>query len=164
MKIHSSLSKKAYLHAMKDYMSGHFDFGSERFTGFFLGPCFYVTYHSGFEWNRKITNQKNAAVGFVKAADDGCNVHFLRFKGALCPLVFLPLLITMLLISPVIGDYNAGADLALKAQIAFWGTIICAPIITFFEALTQRSEEGRRALLSLLTDPSDPYANMKYIP
>ena len=61
MVYHSSQNAKDYLQAMKQQMSGHFQFGVERYTGFFFRNCFYVTHHAGFEWNRKITNQKNAA-------------------------------------------------------------------------------------------------------
>ena len=162
MKLHSNLSKKEYLHAMKDYMSGHFDFGTERFTGFFLGSLFYVTYHSGMEWNRRITNQKNAAIGIVKDTTDGCSVYFLRFKGLFCPLHFLSLLLIMLLICPFAGGHEI--ELSIKLQIAILATVIYSPIYTVIESLTQRSEDGRRALLSLLIDPSDPYGNICNIP
>ena len=163
MVFHSELTKKAYLSAMKGNMSGHFEFGSERFTGFFIGNLFYVTYHSGYEWNRRITNQKNAAMGFVKKVEDGCDVHFLRFKGMFCPLVFLPMYLFMVFAfmigipSPLIDGIN------LVGNCCIWALVfmaITAPIATLAESLTDASMEGRSILLSLLTNPVDAYGNL----
>ena len=166
MRITSPLPKNAYLAAMKSQMGGHFDFGSERFTGFFLGSCFYVTYHSGYEWNRRYTNQKNAAMGYVKKTDDGCEMRFIRFRGALCPLVFLSVLLLMGLIMPfamlIHGVWSTEA-LLTGWGLAFGATVIAAPISTLIECATEKSEEGRRILLSFLLDPSDPYVNLKRI-
>lgn len=152
MRIQSPLSPKAYLTAMRREMEGHFDLGRDRFTGFFLGPCFYVTYHSGYEWDRRYSNPKNAAMGYVKETEDGCEVWFWRFRGALCPLVFFPLLLTMI----VLCVFLYGKDSVLLAMIS---TVIVAPVETLFESFTARSEEGKWTLLSFLKDPSDPYAN-----
>ena len=90
MIIRNHLSPKEYLSAMKGRMSGHFELGQERFTGFFLGRLFYVTHHAGYEWNRRITNEKSAALGYVKKVETGCEVHCIRFRGMLCPLQFIP--------------------------------------------------------------------------
>ena len=170
MVFHSDLPKNAYLAAMKDEMGSHFDFGSERFTGFFLGNCFYVTHHAGYEWNRRYTNQKNAALGYVCKADDGCDVRFIRFRGMLCPAQFLFIL---LLFVPILtfamlthGIMNAEVFL-LGLGISFAAVAITAPISALIESLTERSEEGRRILLAFLIDPSDPFSylnNKDWIP
>jgi hypothetical protein len=160
MKIQSSMCKKDYMNAMRKEMSGHFELGVERLTGFFLGSCFYVTYHSGFEWNRKYTNQKNAAMGYVKSTAEGCEIRFLRFRGAMCPLVFLPLLIVMILLGPLPG----GDDFFLNLKISVIATFIAAPILTIFECCTEESEQGRRRLLSFLKDPAEPRKHLPYIP
>ncbi len=89
MKIQSELSAQRYLFAMKDRMAGHLEFGNERFTGFFFGSFFSVTYHSGYEWNRRISNQKNTAIGFVRKDANGCSVSFICLKGLLAPAQFL---------------------------------------------------------------------------
>ncbi len=154
----SSLSPKTYLSAMGNHMGEFLDFGSQRFTGFSLGPVFYVTFHSGFEWNRRITNQKNAALGYVKAVETGCEVRFLRFRGFLCPLQFLLYLVLSELIvlcsgiAPEIGFWPAMA-------VGFDINLFLAPLETLMESMTDESEEGRRTLLSFLQDPSDPYGN-----
>ena len=160
MKIQSSMNKKDYISAMRRRMSGHFELGAERFTGFFIGTCFYVTYHSGFEWNRKITNQKNAAMGFVRSTAEGCEVHYLHFRGLLCPLVFPQLLLMMFLFSPLLG----GEDLLYNMKFTITWTIIIAPFMTLIECCTEKSEKGRRILLSFLRDPDDPYKNLPNIP
>ena len=163
MVLHSEHSKKAYLSALKGNMSGHFDFGSERFTGFFIGSFFYITYHSGYEWNRRITNQKNAALGFVKKAEDGCDAHFLRFKGLLCPLVFLPTYLVVIFAS-ILTNAPTGFGDPVFMRTCFLITLvvmaIAAPLYTLMEACTDASIEGHSILLSLLTDPVDAYGNL----
>ena len=163
----SDLPKNAYLAAMKAQMEGHFQFGAERFTGFFLGNCFYVTYHSGWEYNRCITNQKNAAIGYVKRTDDGCEVHFRRFRGLLCPLQFLFLLVFFefaLVFSFLAQGHWATESLLLALGIGLVAVTIAAPISTLAESLTEGSEDGRRTLLSFLMNPMDPYENYRHIP
>ena len=163
MFLHSSLTKKEYLQALRDNMEGHFAFGCERFTGFFIGNCFYVTHHAGYEWNRRITNQKNAAMGYVKECEDGCHIHFLRFRGAMCPLVFLPLFLLMGLIftlSPLAKGYT---------HLFLWGLVFAIMTIgalfsALVESMTEQGEDGRRSLLSMLVDPNDPYKNYDYLP
>ena len=156
MRIESPLTPKEYLSAMKDNMSGHLELGQERFTGFFLGRLFYATYHSGYEWNRRITNQKNAAMGYVKRTNAGCEVRFLRFRGAMCPLVFLPFLLCMLAMGIIEGAPN---DIMASTIISLVVTVILAPILTLIESMTIQSEDGQRALLSMLVDPTDALAN-----
>ena len=66
MKYDSNLPYYAYLSAMKEQMSGFTEFGIERFTGTIIGGFFSITYHSGHEFNRRITNEKHRAIGFAK--------------------------------------------------------------------------------------------------
>lgn len=171
MKLHSALAKEKYLSALKDRMSDHTDFGVERFTGFFLSSCFYVTHHAGYEWNRKYTNQKNAALGYVKSAENGCEVHFIRFRGAMCPAVFLPMFLiayvcffALFCYSGLTAEYGIGTSSLISLGIIGIPFAIAVPITTFFECMTEKSEEGRKCLISLLYDPCDPYAKLPYIP
>ena len=161
MAIVSKHSPKEYMKSLRYYMESHFDFGQERFTGFFLWRLFYVTHHAGFEWNRRITNQKNAAMGFVTKCGDGCKVHYLRFRSVMCPLVFWPCYGLLLLVAMM--DYTDVPQLT-RFIIATVAMLIATPIYTFIECLSQRSEDGRKALVSLLMDPSDPLANYRKIP
>lgn len=160
MLIHSPLSQKVYLGSLRVNMDSHFDLGSERFTGFFLANCFYVTHHAGYEWNRRITNQKNAAMGYVKKCDNGCEVHFLQFRGALCPLVFIP----MLLVCTMLYLLSTPNMESMQIWLCIGVLSVFAPISALVESFTERSEDGRRSLLSMLADPSDPYKNYRHIP
>lgn len=163
MTIHSQLSAKNYISALKEQMDSHFALGAERFTGFFAGRCFCVTHHAGYEWNRKYTNQKNCAVGYVKQTDSGCEVRFLRFKGGFCPpqFIFLFLLILALLLFQVFleGGLLINAAIAITLiGISLGASLLGAAIETFFESLTAKSEEGRKILIALLMDPDDPFS------
>ena len=156
MKITSPLPPKAYLFHMKEQMGSFMDFASDRFTGRFLGRFFYVTHHSGYEWNRRITNEKNGAIGYVRSHEDGCEVCFIRLKGMFCFGQFLfILLITVIAIA------------ALTLQLGFWdpsflwflpAALAIGAMYTLFESLTERSQEGRHILNALLLDPSDPFS------
>ena len=161
MRIESPYTPKEYLANLKFNMSSHFEFGCERFTGFFLGRLFYVTYHSGYEWNRRITNQKNAAMGYVKRTENGCEVRFLRFRGALCPLVFIPSYLPILLMILYLNNWGAYAPDEFRFLMIVYHIMIAiiALISTVIESMTERSEDGRRTLLSTLMDPKDYLAN-----
>ena len=159
--IKSPYCPKEHLDAIKENMSGHFEFGAERFTGFFFKNWFHVTHHAGYEWNRRYTNAKNAAVGYVKKTENGCELHFVCFKGALVPAQFLsiliftlPLIVSMALFKGV-TDANVIRNVLLICLIGF---LPAALIATFFESVTERSEEGKRILLALMLDPKDPFS------
>jgi len=163
----SNLPKSAYLAATKGQMEGHLQFGAERFTGFFVGNCFYVTYHSGWEYNRRITNQKNAAMGYVKRTDEGCEVHFRRFRGLLCPMQFFPLLIFFelaLIFGTLVRQRWTSGALLLSLGIGLAAVTVTALISTAAECCTEGSEDGRRTLLSFLMNPMDPYENYRNVP
>ena len=161
MKIHTQLSKKQWLCAMKENLGSFTTFGEERFTGFFFGPVFRVYYHSGYEWNRRISNQKNTAIGYVKDTDYGCQIRFLHTKGLLYPSAFLlycGFLTCICLISAVAHGVLSIPALLISAVIAFGTMIITAPLSALFEAFTDESEEGRKILLTTMIAPDDPCA------
>ena len=168
MVFHSELSKREYLAAMKSNMSGHLELGVERFTGFFIGNCFYVTHHAGYEWNQRITNQKNTAIGFVKDApadEGGCDIHFIQCKGLLCPLVFLPTFLVVFFI-----ELLALSAAAPFTSETFWtctivlliASALYSPIYTLMEASTDGSIQGEKMLLFLLSNPADPYNGINF--
>lgn len=165
MILSSPLSPKAYIYHLKEHMSGHFEFGNERYTGFFLGRYFCVTHHAAYEWNRKYTNQKNCAVGHVRPAETGCEVRFIRFKGALCPPQFLGMLLIMFVLSLFMflgqaGEFHIGL-VAISAAISLGSTLFAAPLATLFESFTHESEEGRKILIALLMTPDDPFPYLR---
>lgn len=161
MKIPSSMSPRQYLQAMKDQMQGHFQFGAERYTGFFLGNIFCVTYHSGYEWNRRITSEKNCALGFIRKTEDGCTVHCFRTKGMLCPPQFLLyfLMCTICLALVTAGDIPFLRTYPLLYPVLGLGiSAVVAPIESFFESISERSYEGGKILIAFLIDPADPFS------
>lgn len=168
MVIQSPLPKNTYLAAMKSNMSSHLDFGSERFTGYFLGNLFSVTYHSGYEYDRRYSNPKNSALGYVRKTEDGCEVRFIRLKGILNPPSYLLVstVITLaLLFQCAMRGFLIPEAVWLCFGLGFGVTAIVAPISAFFESvISERSAEGNRVLLSLLLDPTDPYANINKVP
>lgn len=168
MVIQSPLPKNAYLAAMKSNMAGHLDFGSERFTGYFCGNLFSITYHSGYEYDRRYSNPKNSALGYVRKNEDGCEVHFIRLKGILNPPAYLLISTVMtlaLLFQCAMHDFLISEAAWLCFGLGFGVTAIVAPISAFFESvMSERSAEGGRVLLSFLLDPTDPYANINKVP
>lgn len=144
-------------------MSAHSDFGRERFTGFFAGRFFYVTHHAGYVWNQKFSNQKNAAMGYVKRAENGCEVRFRRFRGALCPMILLPLFLffyavclAAFLLNGMLEVQSLGNTMLICLALVGGTLAIILPLETFFESLTEESVLGRQTLLALLEDPQDP--------
>ncbi len=169
MRLESKLSKRAYIAAMKDRMEGHLDFGKERFTGFFFGPVFSVTYHSGFEWNRRYTSQKNTAIGIVKKGESGCTVSCICLKGALAPTQFIPLylLIWSMLVVPTLWTAMpipaedlavVGKAIGFLAALSFVVVAVSALIGALIESFTEKSIEGGKILRAFLLSPDDPFS------
>ena len=166
MKILSSHSPVEYMSAMRDLMDSHFAFGQERFTGFFLGRLFSVTYHSGHEWNRRINNQKDSAIGYVKKTDDGCEVRCIRLKEMMAPTQFIFTYCLELLICFIASCLYGMWDFTMFLQmslIMFGLLLVIAPITAVIGSCTEQGEINRKTMISFLLDPSDPYANYKNI-
>lgn len=150
----------AYLSFLKENMEDHLSFGEERFTGFFLGKWFHITHHAGYNWNERYTNQKNAAVGYVKRTESGCEVRFLTFKGLLCPAQFLTIIsFSYVLMVLYLLSHGVMAPSVWTFSLIGPGVMaISAAIGTLFESMTPRSTEGKRILLAMLLDPDDPFS------
>ncbi len=165
MKVQSSLDAEAYVMALRERMGDRAAFGTERFTGFFLGRLICVTYHSGHEWNRRITNEKNCAVGVVENHENGCQVKFLHLKGLLCPPQLLMQTVICFVFSVLICLLETAS---LKLGLITFGIVMAAflilvvPIYTLIESSTDRSIEGGKVLVATLKDPTDPFAYLNY--
>lgn len=158
--INSPLNAAEYLDAMKSKMGSPFSFFNERFTGCFLGSFFYVTHHAEYQWDRRFSNPKNAVLGYVRSADDGCRIRFVSFRGLLCPGQFLMTLLLCFLAGTIVIWYNNAFDfisLPLLFGLILAFVAISAPISALFESMTERSEEGCNTLLSILYDPKNNY-------
>ncbi len=157
MKITSELTPKSYISAMKESMGGHFSFGQDRFTGFFLGNLFTVTHHSAYEWNRRVSNEKCTALGFVKKTPEGCQVKCICLRALLAPTQFL---FWLLILWFSTGLASLTADISLWLMIGlieFAVLAIAAPLSAFFESLTEQGQAGMNYLLQFLSDPKNTY-------
>lgn len=86
MKYDSNLPYFEYIAAMKAHMSSFMELGIERFTGTIIGGFFSITYHSGHEFNRRITNEKHRAIGFARPNGNGTKISCVRLVGMTNPL------------------------------------------------------------------------------
>ena len=160
MKITSPLSPDNYLAAMKEKMATRDSAmgGLERFSGLFMGRCFYVTHHSEHDFEHRRPAPLNAAIGYVKPTADGCQITYFTARGNLCPGQFLFLFITlttMLIIASAITESTVNVPDSLIT--GFLCILIFASITTLIECTTERSEEGKKTLIAFLNDPENTF-------
>ena len=157
MRYRSNLPYMAYLAAMKEQMGSFTEFGMERFTGTIIGRFFSITYHSGHEFNRRITNEKHRAIGYVRPDADGTSISCIRLAGMTNPVSLLGIFCFCFLIALLRG----GLDLALMPQVLIVNaviTVITALITAVTDSVTQRGQEGSKILTAFLVDPVDFYS------
>lgn len=157
MKYISSLQYDAYISAVKEQMSSVTDFGIERFTGTIIGGFFSITYHSGHEFNRRITNEKHRAIGFIRSHDSGTQISCIRLAGLTNPMSLLGLFGFCFLI----GLLRGGFEFALMPECLIMNgviTAVAALITAFTDSVTERGQEGSKTLTAFLIDPIDFYS------
>ena len=159
MRFESQMSHADYLAAMKEQMSSFSDFGLERFTGIIIGSFFSITYHSGFVSNRRITNEKHRAIGFVAPTRSGVNVHCIRLAGMTNPLSLLSMYCFCFVVSVLVSDLQTAL---LPQCLSFFGTLTCimAMITAIASSITVRGREGARILSGFLLNPLNFYSNI----
>lgn len=148
MRIVLPLEKKEYLHDLCQRMDSWFSFGESRFTGVVLGSFLYITNHAGYEWNRRITNEKSRAIGFVTRHGDGCEVKVIFTWGYLDPVSLIWMYLLMLGILQL-RDPGSPVAYILAAVIAL-GICAISAVQCWF---TQRGQQTFDDLLSLLYNP-----------
>lgn len=159
MKVISKLPCELYLHEMKEHMSAFTDFGIERLTGIIIGKFFSVTYHSGHELNRRITNEKHRAIGFARPCESGTEVLCIRLAGMTNPLSLIAIYALFFLVCLLRG----GLEVALMPQLLIIDavfTLIVALVTAFTDSITERGQEGSKMLTAFLMDPVDYYSLM----
>lgn len=152
MTYESSLSVKEHRRWLNRHMEYPFAFFQERFTGFALGPIFYVIHHTEYEFDRKF-RPTNAALGFMRSTENGCRLHFLTFRGLLCPSQFLLLFAITFFFCLLKADDILSMPILLAIMLPI--ELVYACINAFVESLSERSEDGRDKLLYLLTGKDD---------
>ena len=159
MRIRSKLSKAAYLRAMKGSLDEMFAFGEERFIGTILGPFFSVTYCSGHEFNRKITNEKSRAIGFVREVDGETEVRCIRLKGFTNP-ASLCILFGLCIVMFAIADASVMYEPSVMAEPAIWwgsliATVMIALITAVQDSMTEQGQRGSETLTRILMNPEN---------
>lgn len=152
MTYESALTVQAHRRWLKQNLEQPFSFHSERFTGFAVGPFFYVIHHAQFEYDRRYHSPKNAALGFMRSTPTGCRLRFMTFRGLLCPSQFLLVMAICYFLSLFPASrYNDVLTKPVLLAILLGVMLICAGVNAFVESLSDRSEEGRDKLLYLLS-------------
>lgn len=162
MRLDTPLSAKEYVREFSRQMGAFTSFGEERFTGVFLGHFFSVCYHSGWEWNRKLTNEKNRAIGYVVDTPEGSEVRFLWFYGYSDP-VSIALLFLLGFIAGFIVFLLNGFELTRDEGLfvgCICGALITIPLViesALAALLTERGQYGAGVLNAYLKNPRDPW-------
>ena len=150
MRLECSISKPDYIKALRRRMGWVSDFGRQRFTGAFLGNFFYITHHSPWEWNRKITGEKCSALGFVTATENGCRVRYLKFIGASDPKSWIKFFLLFYIIFSLKGwDWSH----PISWPLILIGTALCAVSSLLACLFTENGQLGAFRLTNLLKDP-----------
>ena len=157
MTYYSDKPVSIYMADMKSQLSNFTDFGVERFTGIIIGKFFSVTHHCGHEMNRRVTNEKHRAIGYVSACDEGTKITCIRLAGMTNPLSLVLIYLFCLLLSlltGVGGEAFSLPGLLLYAVI----TLVAALVTAISSSVTERGQEGSRTLTAFLLDPANYYS------
>ena len=164
MQILSPLSPKAYMRTLRSRLGSFLSIGTERFTGIAFGRFFSITHHAGYEFNRRITNERNNAIGYIKKTPDGVQVRYWRTKGIITPQALLLWIPIMFLLSLLLclqnGVYESWAVILSTLGLTLFVSLVSA----FCDSLTERGTEGEMEVYGLLYDPSDPLAYLDSLP
>lgn len=151
-RIMSELPPEAYRAALKSKFDFSRGFGEERVTGVLAGRFFSLAYYSGWEWNRRITNECNRAFGYIRDTEGKTEVVFLRGKGQLSIswLLLLTLGIGLLCLAAV------GSAWELWLVSVLIALALCG-ITAWESSITERGQEGAGTVTKLLRAPDDFY-------
>lgn len=158
MQILSPLSPKEYMRELRSRLGSFLSIGTERFTGVAFGRFFSITHHAGYEFNRRITNERNNAIGYIKKTPDGVQVRYWRTKGITTPQALLLWIPIMFLLSLLLCLENGIYESWVAVLSTFGLTLFVSAVSAFCDSLTERGKHGEMEVYALLYDPSDPLA------
>lgn len=121
-----------------------------------------MAYHSGWEWNRKVSNEKNRAIGYVKDTAEGTEVRFLRLYGYSNPLS-LAILFLIGFFAGLLALSGAEYHREMNAKLIFGAQCgACVMVFSTLESViascvTERGQYGRKVLMAYLNNPEDPW-------
>lgn len=154
MIIRSELPYRQYLFELKNNLDGIFEFGEERVAGSVIWRFFSITSYAGHEWNRRITNEKQRAIGFAKPDDDGTKIYCIRLAGLTNPIS----LAGLFLFCMVISLFKMEGLSVAAIQISLVTTVITAIVTAITDSWTERGLEAYRTLTAYLLDPKNYYS------
>lgn len=150
----SKLSPKTYMAALRSCCRFPLAmFCSERVVGIAIYRFFSVAYYAPREWNRRISGECNRAIGYVKKADDGCEIHFIRSSGMFSPL--------WLIFWTLVGALYFNVELEMIYPFSWlicliFSVVICG-ISAVRDSLTDAGQEGIVIISDLLQEPNEFY-------
>ena len=154
MIIRSELPYRQYLFELKNNLDGIFEFGEERVAGSVIWRFFSITSYAGHEWNRRISNEKQRAIGFAKPDGDGTKIYCIRLAGLTNPISLAGLFLFCMVISLFKME-----ELSVAAiQISLVTTVITAIVTAITDSWTERGLEAYRTLTAYLLDPKNYYS------
>lgn len=152
-RISSPLNPGTYLALIRRSFGFPLAVYSERVTGITIGRFFSVAYYCPFEWNRRITNECNRAMGYVKETDGGSEVRFIRSAGMLST--------SWLLFWTAV--FSAFYYVKLE-EISLFSVLLCAAaafvlclVTAFIDSLTEEGIQGAGVITRLLEKPDEFY-------
>lgn len=151
--ISSGLPPKTYLALLRRSFGFQLAVYSERVTGVTIGQFFSVAYYCPYEWNRRITNECNRAIGYVKEVDGESEIHFIRSAGMLSPLWLLFWTTVFSVFYYVKLEEISFFSVVLCAVIAF---VLCV-VTAFIDSMTEEGVQGAGVITSLLQKPDEFY-------
>ncbi len=150
--LESSLSSKEYLARLRRTFRSPFLICDERVCGIVIGSFFSVAYHSPYEWNRRITSERNRAWGYVKEVDSKSCVSFIRGKGMLSPFWFCFYTLFCYALFLLKAGHHP-VFLAISCGLA-----LVACLTTAFQSIiTEQGEAGFHEVTRLLLHPEEYY-------
>lgn len=131
MKVNLPISNHEFKEYLKELLeSSFFGFGQERFTGWYIGNIFSVSYHNEREFGRRNYPIFNKAIGFMKHQDGETVVRYVIFRGTTDPISFVSIFLLSFLIFAYVDTPNpllfGLAWAVLIALTTFLCTLLCS--------------------------------------
>ena len=153
------LSKKRYLHELREQLRPWTDFGQERYSGFVLGNFFCITHYSGLEMHYgKFFSSRNSAMGFVTKHGDETLVRAITTYGhfdLFCTLGWFLFALLMCFITGGVASLTVPQVYLTAAGVALFICLSSA----FGHWVVEESRNNMLELRALLEDPKPFWAD-----
>ena len=120
---------------------------------------FSITYHAGYEWGRRYSNEKQRAIGIVRRDGEGTKVYCIRLAGMTNPISLIGVYLFCLWI------YYIKDGVAFALGDGLWLSLIVTTIVAgttaFFNSVTEQGQEAYNIVSAYLIDPSDYWSLLR---